>query len=484
MRICNMPAPPVSQRHRSRTRAFFRRAEARKSVTEHDMKTSYRFPRNFVWGVAAAAAQIEGAADADGRGESIWDRFAATPGKVGRGDTPAIACDHYHRFKDDFALMRRLGVKHYRLSLAWPRLHPDGGPGVNQKGIDFYRRVFDALEKNGITPWVTLYHWDLPQALEDRGGWRSRAVVDAFARYCDTAVRAFSDHARHWITLNEIPTFIGHGYRIGCHAPGARETDAVVNQAFHHTLLAHGHAVRAVREHGGRGARVGLTQDLSVSIPVTETPRDIAAAQAELAERNEHLLAPIFHGRYPASYLRRAGAAAPRIGRGDLALISTPTDFLGLNIYSGFFIRAGRGKSREILSVPAEFPRAALDWLQLMPQSIYWALRHCHALYRPRALYITENGVGYNEPASVETELQDLHRREYVRNYLTNVHRAVDEGIPCRGYFLWSFLDNFEWASGYAQRFGLVHVDYATQKRTPKLSAKWYSALMRENRIV
>jgi beta-glucosidase len=380
--------------------------------------------------------------------------------------------------------MRKLGVKNYRLSLAWPRLHPDGGTSVNQKGIDFYLRVFDAMEHNGITPWVTFYHWDLPQALEDQGGWINRATADAFARYCDTAVRAFRDHVRHWITLNEIPTFIGRGYGDGYHAPGVKASKAELYQAFHHTLLAHGHAVRAVREFGGRGARVGLTQDLSVPIPVTETSRDIAAAQAELANRNAHLLAPIFHGRYPAPYLRRAGVNAPKIQRGDLALISQPTDFLGLNIYSGFFVRAGRGKSREILPTPADYPRASLDWLQVMPQSIYWALRHCHELYRPGPLYITENGVGYNDPPIADGEIIDLPRREYVRNYLTNVHRAVDEGIPCRGYFLWSFLDNYEWSCGYTERFGIVHVNYENQKRTPKLSAHWYSTVMRENRIV
>ena len=447
-------------------------------------KLSYRFPKGFTWGVAAAAAQIEGAAREDGKGESIWDRFAATPGKVDRGDTPAIACDHYHRYKEDFALMRRLGVKNYRLSIAWPRLHPDGGDRLNTKGVDFYRRVFEAMERNGITPWVTFYHWDLPQALEDQGGWRSRVVVDAFARYADSAVKAFSDHVRHWITLNEIPTFIGRGYGDGYHAPGVSATKAELNQAFHHTLLAHGHAVRAVREYGTRGAKVGLTQDLSVPVPVTELPRDIAAAQAELAERNAHLLAPIYHGRYPTSYLRRAGADAPKVARGDLALIAQPTDFLGLNIYSGFFIRAGAGRRREILPFEPNYPQASLPWLKILPQSIYWALRDCHELYRPGPLYITENGMGYRDPEVTTGEVVDLTRREYVRNYLINVHRAVDEGIPCRGYFLWSFLDNFEWSCGYAERFGLVHVDYRTLRRTPKLSAYWYQQVMRENRLV
>ncbi len=448
------------------------------------MKTSYRFPRHFVWGVAAAAPQIEGAADDDGKGESIWDRFARHPGRIDGADTPAIACDHYHRFKTDFALMQRLGVKHYRLSLAWPRLFPDGGRTVNVRGLDFYRRLFDAMARHDLTPWVTFYHWDLPQALEDRGGWRTRATVDAFAHYAETAVRAFGDRVRHWFTLNEIPTFVGHGYRRGVHAPGAREDDATINRIFHHTLLAHGHAVRAVREFGPRGSRVGLAHDLSVPIPVTETARDIAAAQAELAASNAHLLHPVFHGHYPASYLRRCGPARPQVARGDIAIIAEPIDFLGLNIYSGVFVRAAARGRREILPFPAQYPQAGLDWLKLAPQSIYWALRHCHTLYRPKALYITENGAGYDEPASASEPLLDLHRREYLRNYLLNVHRAVDEGLPCRGYFQWSFMDNFEWAMGYAKRFGIVHVDYATQARTPKLSAHWYSCVMRENRIV
>jgi beta-glucosidase len=454
------------------------------TVTSQVMKISYRFPRSFVWGVAASAPQIEGAAAEGGKGESIWDRFARQPGKIDEGHTPAVACDHYHRFKNDFALMRRLGVKHYRLSLAWPRLFPDGGRTVNAHGVDFYRRLFDAMASNDITPWVTFYHWDLPQALEENGGWRQRATVDAFAHCCETAVRAFSDQVRHWITLNEIPTFVGHGYRHGVHAPGAHEPEAVINQIFHHTLLAHGHAVRAVREFGGRGARVGLAHDLSVPIPVTETPRDIAVAEAELAANNAHLLAPIFHGHYPTSYLRRCGNARPRVARGDLEVIAEPTDFLGLNIYSGFFIRAATRGGREILPFPAQYPQAAMDWLKLAPQSIYWALRHCHSLYQPKALYVTENGAGYDEPATADSPLIDLHRREYLRNYLVNVHRAVDEGLPCRGYFQWSFMDNFEWAMGYGKRFGIVHVDYATQTRTPKLSAEWYACVMRENRIV
>ncbi len=311
----------------------------------------YLFPAGFTWGVATAAPQIEGAARAGGRGESIWDRFSAQPGRVKNGETPARACDHFHRYRSDFALMKRLGVKHYRLSLAWPRIFPQGSGPANARGLDFYRRLLDSLHDHGITPWVTLYHWDLPQALEDRGGWRSRATVDAFARYCETVIPAMGDRVRHWMTLNEIPTFIGHGYRAGIHAPGARESERTIAQCLHHTLLAHGRAVRAVREHGMRNAVVGLPQDLGVPIPVTETPADIKAAEQALIGRYGHLLSPLYHGAYPAAYLKRLAQDRPQVQPGDLKLIAEPTDFLGLNIYSGDFVQAtGRANTRPCLS--------------------------------------------------------------------------------------------------------------------------------------
>jgi beta-glucosidase len=445
---------------------------------------SYRFPKNFVWGVAAAAIQIEGAATTDGRGESIWDRFALQPGKVVNGDTPAVSCDHYHRYHEDFALMRKLGVKHYRLSIAWPRIFPDGCGAVNQAGLDFYSRLIDAILAAGITPWVTLFHWDLPQALEDIGGWRVRATPDAFAGYADSVVRALGDRVKHWITLNEIPCFIGLGYQQGTHAPGACEPARVVAQAYHHALLAHGHGVRAVREFGGRGARVGLTHNPDLAIPVTETPRDIAAAQKWTEEKNWHLLAPIFQGRYPRRYLRACGAGRPVVRRGDLELISQPTDFLGLNVYTGYFVRAGRGGVPEVLSMPANYPRGDLPWLNHAPQAIYWSLRTLHALYAVPSFYVTENGAGYEEAPDANGEILDLHRREYLRNYLISAHRAVAEGLPLHGYFLWSFIDNFEWAEGYVKRFGIIYNDFATQRRTPKLSAHWYATVMRENRVV
>jgi beta-glucosidase len=445
---------------------------------------SYSFPSRFVWGVATAAPQIEGAADLDGRGESIWDRFASTAGHVANGDTPAVACDHYHRYARDFALMRQLGIRHHRLSVAWPRILPSGRGGVNPKGLSYYDRLIDEMLGADITPWVTLYHWDLPQALEDEGGWRSRGTPDAFAVFAQTVVRALGDRVKRWITLNEIPCFIGLSYRLGIHAPGARESDRVVNQAYHHALLAHGHAVSAVREYGGRGAQVGLVHNPDVPIPVTETPRNIAAAQRLFARGNAHILAPIYTGRYPSDYLRETGAKRPRVARHDLELISQPTDFLGLNVYSGNFVRANRGGKPELLTLPESYPRADLAWLNHAPQSIYWTLRHAHTLYQPRNLYVTENGAGYEDHPNADGEIIDLHRRDYVRNHLIAVHRAIEDGLPVRGYFLWSFLDNFEWAEGYVKRFGIVYNDFKTQRRTPKLSAHWYSEVVAHNRIL
>ncbi len=448
--------------------------------------TSESFPKNFVWGVATAAPQIEGAAQEDGKGESVWDRFASQPGRVLGGDTLEVACDHYHRFKDDVRLMKSLGVRHYRFSVAWPRIFPQGDGALNQKGLDFYSRLVDTLLAAGITPWVTLFHWDLPQTLEDRGGWRSRVVLDAFGPYADTVVRALGDRVKNWITLNEIVCFTLLGHGRGDKAPGTDDSAQVRHQTVHHALLCHGRAVQAVRAHGGRGARVGLTDNSMVAVPVSETEADIAAARTWFAETNAYILAPIYTGAYPASFLRRLGADRPRVERGDLELISQPTDFLGLNIYTGTFVRAGKRGKPEALALPSEYPRTASPWHGLMPQAIYWGPRLAHEVYGVKKLYVTENGAGYDqEPfANGSGEVLDLHRREAVRAYLRELRRAVSDGVPVSGYFLWSFLDNFEWQDGYTRRFGLVHVDYATQARTPKLSARWYQQVMEQNAVV
>ena len=442
------------------------------------------FPADFTWGVATAAPQIEGAAFADGKGESIWDRFARIPGKVHGGDTLDVACEHYTRFREDFALMRELGIKNYRLSLAWPRIFPNGDGALNQAGLDFYHRLFDAMAENGITPWVTMFHWDLPQALEDRGGWASRVTVDAFATYADTIVKAFAGKVKHWITLNEIRCFTLLAYGFGGKAPGRKLSAAELNQTYHHALLCHGHGVRAVRQFGGAGAQVGLTDNSDICFPVSETEADIAAAKAWYAQRNEHLLGAIYGGGYSDAYLKRCGADAPKVQAGDFDLISAPTDFLGLNLYTGTFVRAGADGQPQELALPPAYPKADSPWLHLAPQVMYWGTRLAQETYGVKAIYITENGCGYNDEPVVNGEVLDLHRREYLRNHLRELERAIRDGVRVRGYFVWSFMDNYEWEDGYERRFGIVHVDFATQKRTPKLSARYYSQVIRENRIV
>lgn len=444
------------------------------------------FPKNFVWGFAAAAPQIEGAAFLDGKGPSIWDEFARQPGRVKNGDNLDVACDHYHRFRDDFKLMRDLGARHYRLSLAWPRIYPDGDGALNQKGIDFYHRLFDGMAERGLTPWVTLFHWDLPQALETRyGGWRDRRLVDAFARYADTVVRHFAPRVKNWITLNEIFCFTQLGYGSGTKAPGLRLDAGTVNQTFHHALLCHGAAVRAVREHGGRGARVGLTDNPIVTIPVTETEADIDAARLQFRRENWRVLDALGRGAYDPAYLRSAGANRPVVKRGDFDLISLPTDFLGLNLYTGHFVRAGNKGAPEKLAHPIGFPEASAKWLKITPQTLYWGPRFASEVCGPsKPLYITENGCGYIEEPLPTGEVADLHRRDLLRNYLGELRRAIRDGVPVKGYFLWSFMDNYEWEDGYDMRFGVVHCDFRTQRRTPKLSARWFSAVMAHNALV
>ena len=448
------------------------------------MKIPYQFPKKFVWGVATAATQIEGASHEGGKGESIWDRFANTPGKIRNNDTPDVACDHYHRFKSDFALMKKLGVKNYRLSIAWPRIYPQGRGAVNQKGVDFYHRLFDAMLAQGITPWVTMFHWDLPQALEDVGGWRVRGVSEAFAGYADTIVKAYGDRVKNWITLNEIICFTTMGYGGLGNAPGASESEQVLNQIDHHALLCHGHGVRAVREHGGRGARVGLTDNSPGIIPLSETPEDIAAARAVFIQKTDRLIGTIYHGRYSADYLRSVGKARPVVEKGDMALISLPTDFLGLNSYTGDFVRAGSKKRPEIVKFPLHYPRADSLWLNHVPEALYWVPRLMKEIYGVKSIYITENGAAYDEEPPENGEINDLHRRNYVRACLKELHRGITEGVPVRGYFLWSFMDNYEWLDGYSRRLGIVYTDYATQRRIPKLSAQWYARVMKENRLL
>jgi beta-glucosidase len=443
------------------------------------------FPRGFVWGVASAAPQVEGAAFTAGKGESVWDRFARRPGAILNGDTLDHACDHYHRYRQDFALLRRLGLRHYRFSLAWPRILPGGDGPINRRGLDFYHRQIDTLLGLGITPWVTMFHWDLPQALEERGGWRARATVDAFARYADIIVKAYGDRVKHWITLNEIRCFtvLGHDGS-NSKAPGASESAQIVNQTVHHALVCHGHAVRAVREHGGRGARCGLTDNCETVVPLTETPADIAAARTWFMQANLPVLDPLYRGHYAPAYLRRCGRNRPRVARGDFALIAQQTDFVGLNVYTATTVRRSARGRPEAVAPPPHYPRADSAWLHLVPRALYWGPRLVAETYGEQNIYITENGCGYDDDRVVAGKCLDLHRVEYLRSYLKELHRAITDGVPVHGYFLWSLLDNFEWTDGYQRRFGIVHTDFKTQRRTPKLSARWYAAVTGANRLL
>ncbi len=444
----------------------------------------FRFPKNFVWGVSAAAPQIEGAAFLDGKGESVWDRYARRPGAISNGDTLDVACDHYHRYPQDFALMRALGIRHYRLSLAWPRIYPDGRGALNQRGLDFYERLVDSMLEHGITPWVTLFHWDLPQALEARGGWRTRFVTDAFATYADTVVRALGDRVKNWITLNEIRCFTSQAYGGRGKAPGFTESRRVVNQTMHHALVCHGHAVRSIREHGGRGARCGISDNCESVIPITESEDDVAASREWFTEANLPILGALYSGHYSSSYLRKCGRNRPKVERGDFSLIGLPMDFLGINTYSGLFIRRGKDGKPQIFHASASYPRTDSPWLHIAPRSLYWAPRLVSEVYGEKNIYVTENGCGYDDDVVRHGECIDLHRVEFLRGYLMELQRAVADGYPVRGYFVWSFLDNFEWTDGYSRRFGIVHTNFRTQRRTPKLSARWYSSVIAANQIL
>ncbi len=443
-----------------------------------------RFPPGFAWGVGTAAPQIEGAAAAEGKGPSIWDVYCRIPGKILNGDTLDVACDHYARYEEDIALMADLGVRHYRFSIAWTRIFPEGQGAANHPGLAFYDRLIDAMLAHGITPWVTMFHWDLPQALERQGGWRVRGIVEAFRQYADTIVLTYGDRVKRWITLNEIMCFTRMAYGAGDKAPGAHESEAVVNQTYHHALLCHGAAVAAVRQFGGPGAKVGLTDNSFVPVPVTETAADIEAARRLFVSENYRVLDPVFTGRYDPAYLAAAGAAAPKFSDGDFAEIAQPTDFLGLNVYTGSFVRADRDGRPEILPMPASFPRADSRWLTLNARALYWGPRLAAEVYGARDICITENGAGYDDAEPVDGEVLDVHRIAYVRNCLTELKRAIDDGVPVTGYFLWSLMDNFEWQDGYSRRFGIVYVDFKTQKRTPKLSSHWYSQVMKVNAVV
>jgi len=432
------------------------------------------FPAEFVWGAATASYQIEGAATEDGRGESIWDRFSATPGKVRTGDTGLVACDFYHRYREDIALVRELGLDAFRFSIAWPRILPEGRGRVNQAGLDFYDRVVDELLANDIEPFVTLYHWDLPQALEDQGGWASRETVDAFCEYAQVVAARLGDRVGRWITHNEPQVASWAGYGSGGHAPGRRSKSGAT-AAAHHLLLSHGRAVEILRA-AVPNATVGITLNL---YSVQADSDDESAA--EVARRidggdNRWFLDPIFRGEYPADVLELLGDAEPPVEEGDLASISTPLDFLGVNNYSRLVIGGGGKPLRNSNAVYTD-----MDW-EVYPDGLYEVLIRLRDEYAVPTIYVTENGAAFGDIRGHDGEVLDPERQDYLEGYIRAVGRAVQAGVPVSGYFVWSFLDNFEWAHGYSKRFGIVYVDYPTLDRVPKGSFHWYGDLIRRHR--
>ncbi|GDY14532.1 beta-glucosidase [Planctomycetota bacterium] len=455
---------------------------------------TYAFPAGFLWGAATAAYQIEGAATAGGRKPSVWDTFSKTPGRVCTGETGDIACDHYHRFESDVRLMAELGIRNYRFSVAWPRILPDGTGAVNETGIDFYKRLLDCLQQHGITPHCTLFHWDSPQALEDRyGSWRSRQIADDFAAYVDVVVRRLGDRISDWMTINEIPCFTDLGYGVGKpgrHAPGTVVASRKeVHQTVHHALLAHGKAVQAIRAASPRSCRVALVDCAGSAIPLSETAADIAAAKTAFQDQwmNGMVTWGALNGRYSDAFVKRAerDGEMPDIAAGDMAIIRQPLDQYALNLYSGSWIRAAdNALGYDKPALPKGYPRLDMDWLNLVPECLYWTprfIRECTGFSGP--VVISENGTAAQDSIDANGEVMDLDRIRYLKDYLRQVHRASREGL-LHGYFVWSLLDNFEWAWGYSKRFGIIYTVYEDQRRILKQSAKWYADCIRANAVV
>jgi beta-glucosidase len=440
------------------------------------------FPHDFRWGCATAAYQIEGAVHEDGRGPTNWDVFSHTPGRVFQGDNGDVADDSYHLYPEDTKLLKALGARTYRMSIAWSRIFPEGRGQPNQRGVDHYHRVIDNLLENGIEPWVTLFHWDLPAALP--GGWQSRDTSRAFADYAGYVSGKLSDRVGHFMTTNEFRCFTDLGHKVGVHAPGLMLADREANQVRHHGVLAHGLGVQAIRASARAGVQVGLAENPVFSVPVIETEAHIQAARRATRDDNAPFLTAVMEGRYIDSYLASAGADAPRVVEGDMKAIGSPVDFVGLNVYQPQYVRADPSPpGYAILPHLPSSPRMASPWLYVGPEVAYWAVRYVSELWKPRALYISENGCSADDPV-VAGRIDDSDRIMYLRNYIAQLHRAVAEGYPLRGYFLWSLMDNFEWADGYSKRFGIHYVDFKTQRRIPKLSAAWYRELIARNQVV
>ncbi|MFZ5825984.1 MAG: GH1 family beta-glucosidase [Bacillota bacterium] len=442
-----------------------------------------KFPNGFLWGAATASYQIEGAAHEDGRGLSIWDTFSRTPGKVAGGDTGDVACDHYHRYLDDVNLMADLGFQSYRFSIAWPRIYPTGAGAVNPKGIDFYKRLVDALLAKNIKPVVTLYHWDLPQALQDQGGWGNRDVAYRFQDYAATMFRELGDVVDMWTTINEpfCVSFISHA--LGEHAPGDHDWPLAV-KVSHHVLLAHGLGVETFRQLMPAGKQIGITLNMTVAEPATDTEEDHAAAHRFDGWANRWFADAVFKGQYPADMLLyyKGLGADDYIVDGDLRVISQPTDFVGLNYYTRAVCKADPGNPfLGMTSVPPTAPVTDQGW-EIVPDYLRRLLIRVEQDWtRGLPVYVHENGCAMPDVLGPDGRVDDPGRLQFLKDHFAASHQAIEAGVNLKGFYVWSLLDNFEWAWGYAKRFGIVYVDYPTQRRIPKSSALWYREVIRQN---
>jgi len=446
------------------------------------------YPKDFLWGAATAAYQVEGAAREDGRGPSVWDTFSHRPGATAMDHNGDVATDHYHRYKEDVALMKALGLKAYRFSVSWSRVLPEGTGKVNEAGIDFYKRLTDELWAAGIEPWLTLFHWDLPQALEDRyGGWEGKECSEAFGEYASIIGERLGDRVRGFFTTNEFVCFLDKGYGLDpeLFAPGKYVSQRVINQARHHAIYGHGLAVQALRAACGTKVRIGIAENLPGCVPVRETTEDIAAAREAMREMSGMYLTPIMEGAYHPAYLEQQGANAPVFTDEEMRVINSPLDFVGLNLYAPTYIRHAPETARGWAHLPCDesYPRLTMPWLFLGPSILYWAPRLVAETWKVPAIYVTESGCANGDRPDSANEIWDTARVMYLQQHLIAGHRAISEGYPLKGYFVWSLTDNFEWAFGYTRRFGIHYVNYETQERTPKLSAKFYGDVIRRNAV-
>jgi beta-glucosidase len=455
------------------------------------MASATSFPQGFVWGTATSSYQIEGAAHEDGRGESIWDRYTKTPTNILDGSNGDVACDHYHRWREDIALMKSLKLAAYRFSVAWPRILPVGRGRALDKGLDFYSRLVDALLAAGIAPYVTLYHWDLPQPLQDEGGWVNRATAEAFVEYADLVSRRLGDRVTRWITHNEPWCASLVSYMKGVHAPGLRDWRAALASA-HHLLLSHGWAVPVIRRNSP-GCEIGITLNMSPYHPASPSAEDADAARHQDGQMNRWFLDPLYRAQYPADmvsdYVGLGHLPADGVTfahHDDLRHIAAPTDFLGVNYYNRGIVRSDRipeaeNDARTVFPAP-DAEKTSIGW-EVYPRGMFEVLMRTHLEYRPPRIFITENGAAYGDSPDAKKRVADARRVRFLRDHLLEVRHAMAEGVPVLGYFAWSLMDNFEWDHGYTQRFGLTWVDYATQERIPKDSALWYRRVIEGNAV-